>query len=84
MRRHGLLSAPGGLARRFCGDAWLHDLFVTLLRNHSRPDNLARHRTLRRFSRILSRFGGLFTQEYSREKVDFLYNWPPGEPTQTD
>jgi hypothetical protein len=42
------LSAPGSLVRRFCGDASVHDMSVTLLRTHSRPNNMARHRTLRR------------------------------------
>jgi len=35
------------LATRFCGDASVHDMPVTLLRNHSTPNNAAHHRTLR-------------------------------------
>jgi len=38
----------GGHARRFCGDASEHNMSVTLLRNHSWPQNMARHRALRR------------------------------------
>ena len=111
------LSAPGGLARRSCGDASVHDMSVTSFRNPSRPNNMARHRTLRRAlasasakmprgwsdgvrctgslslcglslsrsinSRILSRFGGLFTQEschdffLRKKKSDCFYNSRP-------
>ena len=42
------VSMPGGHARRFCGDASVHDMSVTLWRKHSPPNNMARHRTLRR------------------------------------
>ena len=39
---------PGGLARRFWGNASAHDMPATSLRKHSPPNNMARHRTLRR------------------------------------
>jgi hypothetical protein len=42
------MSAPGGLARRLCGDASVHAMSATTLRNHLLLNNLARHRSLRR------------------------------------
>ena len=41
------LSAPAGLARRFCGDASVDAMSVTSLRKHSPPNTMARHRTFR-------------------------------------
>jgi hypothetical protein len=42
------MSAPGGLARRFWGDASVYHMSVTSLREHSTAHIMARHRTLRR------------------------------------
>ena len=42
------MSAPGGLARRFWGDASVYHMSVTSLREHSPPHIMARRRTLRR------------------------------------
>jgi hypothetical protein len=42
------MSAPGGLARRFWSDASANHMSVTSLRDHSPPNRMARHRTLRR------------------------------------
>jgi len=39
---------PGGLARRFWGDASVNDTSVTSLREHSPPHIMARHQILRR------------------------------------
>jgi len=41
-------STPGGLARRIWGDALANGMFATSSRNHSPPNNMARHRTSRR------------------------------------
>ena len=48
MRRHGLLSATGGLARRFCGDASADGMLATSSRDQSPCNTMARHQTLRR------------------------------------
>jgi len=42
------LSAPGALAPRFWGNAPANHMSVTSLREHSQPNQMARHRTLRR------------------------------------
>jgi len=42
------LSAPGALAPRFWGNASANHMSVTSLRGHSTPNQMARHRTLRR------------------------------------
>ena len=42
------MSAPGGLARRFWGNASANEMPATLSRDQSSPNNMARHRTLRR------------------------------------
>jgi hypothetical protein len=46
-KRHGLLSAPGGLAWRFCGDASAHGMPATSSRDQSPSNTMARHQTLR-------------------------------------
>jgi len=42
------MSAPGGLARRFWGDASVYHMSVTSMREHSPTNIMARHQTLRR------------------------------------
>jgi len=42
------MSAPGGLARRFWGNASANGMPAALSRDQSPPNNMARHRTLRR------------------------------------
>ena len=42
------MSAPRGLARRFSGDTSANHMSVASLREHSQPNIMARHRTLRR------------------------------------
>ena len=48
------MSAPGGLARRFWSDASANHMSVTSLREHSLPNIMARHRTLRRAMAVAS------------------------------
>ena len=42
------MSAPGALAPRFWGNVSANHMFVTSLRGHSPPNQMARHLTLRR------------------------------------
>ena len=42
------MSAPGGLARRLWGTASANEMPATSPRDHSPPNTMARHRTLRR------------------------------------
>ena len=42
------MSAPGGLARRFWGDASANHMSVTSLREHALPNIMGHHRRLRR------------------------------------
>jgi hypothetical protein len=48
------MSLRGGLARRICGDAFTNGMPATSSRKHSPPNNMARHRTLRRAMKPVS------------------------------
>jgi len=66
------MPAPGGLARRFWGNASANGMPATSSREHSPPNNMARHLTLRRAMASASAEGLCILRVMKRQEVQRL------------